>query len=221
MSNRFLPPEWAPIVCQKSEAKEETWPERLCVSPYSFGKPRTFLTTSLLFFPSFLSDHPLEDKGAGGKRGQAWVSWPGRLLWLQVQEFLSLRTWRLSLFLVDEFSGPQRSYGPGDAFCAIYTCPSLVLAEQLLTKVSLTVQPPPLTSLYRGCALLSVNLMWESDWFLNEIPTLIETVGNCLFSSIRAKPSHFSQLAEIPALFDWHRVINFHVEFGFFLEDQW
>lgn len=70
-----------------------------------------------------------EQEGRVGKRGQAWVSWPGRLPWLRVQEFLSLGTWRLSVFLVDEFSGPQRSYGPRDAFCGVYTCSSLVSAE--------------------------------------------------------------------------------------------
>lgn len=76
-----------------------------------------------IFFSSFLSKHPWEDKGAGGdtlgKKGQeAGFLTRSASLAVGTEGPPSHRTCWLSLFLVDKFSVPQRLYGPRHSFCA-------------------------------------------------------------------------------------------------------
>lgn len=88
----------------------------------ALGNQRNFWQKYLLF-SSFLSEHPREDKGAGGEtlgKKEQLVGFLTRSASLAIgpEGPLSHRTCWLSLYLVDEFSGLQWLYRPRDSFCA-------------------------------------------------------------------------------------------------------
>lgn len=117
MSNLFMLPETDSILRLRNEAKEETWPKHLCVSPHSLGKPRKCLTETS--FPPHFYENIHGQEGRREKNRQA-VGFLTRTASLAIgpEGPLSCITCWLPLFLVDGFSGLQRSYWPRDSSSA-------------------------------------------------------------------------------------------------------